>query len=1395
VHDGSSSPRRARHLIVIFVLLVIATGAATLIFPVNPVRQHLRTSLTSWLKLRFGSGAGIGQVAVGWRDVVLHDVVLPLDRVGSQLRIERVDVGIDPVHILKRPDRLERVIKSLRMSRAIIFVVPGEKAAAGADTNMPWLPQFEIPSALFSTLGRLDSLTRIELDDGELLIGGGDRAPLSICGLRCEISQVSRGEFQIAANGRYLNDPRQKISVTGMLSAGSGSLDAQVLAEIPEGQLPGVPEETAAVTTAGGRVSVRVSSLNGKVEYRGALAVDRASLSAAFGSITAPAVRAELVGDTVKIDSLEVESESLAALTSGMIVLKGPGHLALDGVISARDLSRSLRQDGPASTVTGSAQGEFSVQGDLANPGCRLTLGGKDITVFGKPFRDVQSAVTISRTGVALETLSFRTDEGRAHVSGGLIFGRETTCTVRGEFVFEKPVELLGWASNLKSVAVTASGPVSSPDVRLSFQADSNRILGSGTIHSSAGGWDCDITSARSGSSRISIASDSDGVAVSAIGAQSLLAMLFEDLQPMARSLQSFDVRYRGRGGSGNLECDLNVTPDSSQFWTQLARELHFAGRFDGAGTPLGTFSGTWSGFNGEGQPFEGQADISIADRVLKIDHFYVDAVGDLKGSVDFSAETVDLELGINGLTLDRLPVKPPVIHRARASGTISGLVRVTGRLNEPGWNASLAMIDGSVLGVPGYWLNLDASGKASTVNIRSFELGRDVRKILDATGKLDVARDEISVIATVGAARAEDFVLALLGRGGLVTGEFRGQASVSGKLSSPDVNSQFTVHDGELFDEIGFSEFSARVLVAKDSLNRQSIRVEDCQFSKGSTYAFKGNAAIVPGDQGALKVHAEGEGDFLDIVGQLESSFHPQGSRGSLSVDIGGTLAKPKFSGALLTLRDGQFSYRDATPEDITTNIYVRIIGEGVVDSGLVSFRAGEQFVEVKAIPECATSTPVLEPLVITAPHVCLGVLEATTGVTGMPLKLPGFMKPDWLGNFVFGASAGQPVTISGYGEGRLMIAGDVSVRNARITYPFVGTGRSGGTPGRTPPVARWLLQRLEEAKWNLNVAVGAGSHYDIEVTGLKNSDMLGPVSGTAVYKALADYLDHLSIDCFLDPTNTPLQLRGTIQDTTFRVSGRVTSSRGQVVYLDQTFDIDYVSADFDETNVTPVLEGRAKTMGADSLARRIPVYLTMYQIDRETNTRVKRGRLDNVTFVLESDAAESPEQALKLLGYDVGTVGGKAEQLAASSFARAIGRQWLDPLERRIERWTYLDEVAFIPGGGQSASLLSKQRWAKSVQDSLIQRNSAVRFFTGSQVTVGKYVTPDLFLTYTGELSEGQVQLGNRLGLIHLWSAEYRINPLSRDLVLDLAVQYDELVRRRDESVSLKYSFPLEP
>jgi hypothetical protein len=45
-------------------------------------------------------------------------------------------------------------------------------------------------------------------------------------------------------------------------------------------------------------------------------------------------------------------------------------------------------------------------------------------------------------------------------------------------------------------------------------------------------------------------------------------------------------------------------------------------------------------------------------------------------------------------------------------------------------------------------------------------------------------------------------------------------------------------------------------------------------------------------------------------------------------------------------------------------------------------------------------------------------------------------------------------------------------------------------------------------------------------------------------------------------------------------------------------------------------------------------------------------------------------------------------------------------------------------------------------------------------------------------------------RFGFLHNWSIEYRLRPISPNLVLDFSYEYDSLEKLRDRAVKLRYS-----
>lgn len=1377
--------RTKRHVLRLLILAAVigVAGWATLYFAPE---QALESIISSRVNLRMrealGEQAAIDRIDVHLHEITLEGIDLPLGG-GNMLRIARAAIDVELLNLILQPGQWEQVVRSIVLTGAELTISAPDSGAQDLPDRL-WLPRLVVPSALYAALIRFDSLTAVTLEDARIVLRREARSSLLLWNFNGGILQDNRGAFHIAAEGALLGDTALTASVAGRIDPHARS--GRIVLECS--LLPGsLPEELAVLpelTLAGGQISVTLTAHDTTATLRGRAAVPALTLQTRAGAVVIESLQATLERDTLHVDSCLVSWGDVQSVFDGSLVLRGAGPLAAHSRIAIHDVAQLQFIRNGGLPLRGSLACRLDVGGDLKTPHARVEIEHADLALLDQALRDMRLIADFSTAGIRLDRCTFSIGRGCADLGGNVILTQPPGLDLSGHFEFESQPVILGWASSLQDVQFTVNGPPARPRMETVFRSPRG-ILGRSTAISTDSGLVIDIQSAAGGNGRIRLQLKNGSVDVHAMHAQHAAALFAEDWDTIAGSVQDLEIRFTGHSGAGQMAVAAKLDTTAPDFWSRTMRNFRFSGTYLRHAPGAVDLHGTWSGQSARGTPFEGRADVAIADRVIAVEHFYIDAVGAITGRVDLGRGVIDVNADISELPIPELPLHPALIRNTGINGSISGYITVRDSLHRPHWVSSLSMIHGTVFGLPGYWMNLDVTGNGPEATVKRFDLGRGPRKILEAAGLVDVRLKQIAITAEIGAARAEEFVFALTGQQRYLSGEMDGRGAISGDLTHPDIEVELTVRDGELFDKIRFDHFSAAL---RSNVGRDGVRIVQAPrfaFGKLNTYAFNGTAAFAAVSGGALQASVTGTGDFLDLIDQVDRTFVSRGSSGALRVEVGGTIDRPELHDGELSVTNGRFSYIDATPDLVNAEVFLRW-SPGILDTARIGFTTDGQWLQIRSLPVCKTPASALQPLIVPLPRICLGVLEIATGEAGIPLHLPGLMQADWTGMLACGAPGGRALTISGYEHNRLLFSGDLAIRNARVTYPFPG---GGGGPNR--PVAQWLLDRLYEGLWNLDVSVGPGNHYDVEVTGLKDSEMFTRLRTSPFFESLADYVDHLTIDAIIDPTDMPLRIRGVIEDNSFRLAGRLTSGRGRVEYLDQTFRVDNVVADFDETDVMPILEGRAVTMGIDSVGRQVPVYLTMYQIDRETGVRSRRGRFDRVHFILEGDAGQTPEQALAYLGYDANVLPQKAQRVAAATVVRMLGRQWLDPLERRLERWTWLDEVALKPGGGRTASLLRQQEYA--VRDTLLQ-TSTIRFLSGSHVTVGKYISRDLFVTYTGELAEGQFAVGNRLGLVHLWNLEYRIKPLSTDLVLDFAVEYDEIQRRRDEAVLLKYSFPLE-
>ena len=142
--------------------------------------------------------------------------------------------------------------------------------------------------------------------------------------------------------------------------------------------------------------------------------------------------------------------------------------------------------------------------------------------------------------------------------------------------------------------------------------------------------------------------------------------------------------------------------------------------------------------------------------------------------------------------------------------------------------------------------------------------------------------------------------------------------------------------------------------------------------------------------------------------------------------------------------------------------------------------------------------------------------------------------------------------------------------------------------------------------------------------------------------------------------------------------------------------------------------------------------VYLTLVTRD-DLNQDVAKGRWDRINIKLSSEHPrwdETQGDVIASLGYTSTTIDEKARKAVGHSTDSFIFRPLLRPVERQLERSLGLDVVRF--------SYAFTQNFLDS-NFSNEQLKSSLAFLRSSRLILGKYLTEDIYLLYTGELKAG--------------------------------------------------------
>ncbi|MFN3820852.1 MAG: translocation/assembly module TamB domain-containing protein, partial [bacterium] len=604
-----------------------------------------------------------------------------------------------------------------------------------------------------------------------------------------------------------------------------------------------------------------------------------------------------------------------------------------------------------------------------------------------------------------------------------------------------------------------------------------------------------------------------------------------------------------------------------------------------------------------------------------------------------------------------------------------------------------------------------------------------------------------------------------------LLKGFGRGEFILTGRQGIQSGKLSFKSGNGYL-GPIPFEELQLSVrfwdLDREDAL----VEVEDIRFTLPGTYASVSGTLKLKGDK-RIALMASVSGDFMKMVEALDPDFfsHSYGD-GSLNFSIGGTLDRPRLLWAKMRMKDGRIRFKEVIGALSSLLIDISVdSSRKVTINRFTGDVDGAPFFVFNRFPESEES---LKPLIIEGFN--LGVIQFTTTSEGLRIVMPGFMDPNWSGHFIFtGQRDSRALEFSGPAQ-KPQVRGRIILRNAMLTYPLIGSNRS------SPPslFVQKLLHILETIWWDIEVVPIRGCRYLRTLS----AGVSGLVSEKARERLLgSEWIElgvRLDLDLKLDDSPQGIKVRGSLKDT-LTLEGEISCTRGNIRLLDLAFSVRQLSLRFVPPDLEPVLQGEAWTVIIDSLTRE----QSEVRLKLSGQSREEEG-LSHLYLTLENDRGDPPGKILEQMGYT-------PEQLPARiGLSQLITLSLVVKATQQAERWLEkmlgLDIVELqLP---ITRNVLSYRLYSYSTDTASSNSFNYISALYGSRLLLGRYLTPDLFLSYSSILSgESGLSTSSRVGLVHTWDALLRLKRLSTSFSLNFRYEYDGLTDQTNSNISLRY------
>ncbi len=738
-------------------------------------------------------------------------------------------------------------------------------------------------------------------------------------------------------------------------------------------------------------------------------------------------------------------------------------------------------------------------------------------------------------------------------------------------------------------------------------------------------------------------------------------------------------------------------------------------------------------------------------------------------GSVDFGTG----EFGLTELQVFKWDISRGVQLFApelatRLGGIIDGRVEIYGPLDNPYASINFYASRGHFNDQTDFWAVFSADYVEKSLNIKEFNIGRGVLSLLTVSGagaadgsdiNFNIASNGVDVSQVVRLAGFETNLF-----GGLLTLD----ASVKGSAANPEISVSARINSG-YFYKAPFEKLEAEVFI--DSSTSGVPVIERLLLTQSDDLVIRGEGSI-PINSTPAKFSITLEGNVLKIPNLIERTILKSSGEGRIFLEMTSGADGLRLENAEFVIHNGYMKLPDVVKEIEGIEADIHLEGNRVVIndlSGTVDrqkFRFDNFFIE-------DSDSASFDHLYFRSVDLDVGILTIETEGRGLYAHIPALMIPGSMGYFRFNGKEDAENFLFAGPVDNITIQGKLNISRTILTFPFPEGQRS------PSPFARGVLKVLKAADWDIDVIPERDNRYVRQIS----SDVR-----TLFLEGMSDLFTTIDINLNINAALSHLKLLGNIDRGNFRSQGTLVSTRGTIEYLDLKFNVDQFTADFDEHDPLPWVEGRGQTVYIDSLGQTRNIYLKLYVVDPVTGERTLRGRWGDFIFILEDDAGSSQEQILASMGYSPEQITDKMTALSSQMISDAVLRRWIRPIERELESVLNVDFIRLQPA-------IAKHFFETQVFGITTgpegELDWGAYFLNQSQLSVGKYITDDIFVTYTG-LWESALDAQNERhsGVIHRWRVEYRILPISKRLTLDFGYEYDSLEQLRDREIKLRYS-----